>query len=272
MKLSIITINLNNKDALQKTIDSVIFQTFTDYEFIIIDGGSKDGSVDIIKNYADRVTYWVSEQDKGIYNAMNKGIKQAKGEYCYFLNSGDLLSEKDSLLKIFEDDPHESFICGDFITDHKGIAKNESPYRERDWNYALYDIYTGDLCHQAFFIKTAMFAKYGAYDESLKITADWKLFLLAIGINKESVLYKEIYIVIYNMEGLSSAIGGQIIKKERKLICKQYLSNYIINKFDRLHFLENNAYIIDCVHSKKWFYYTFHAFRKIMRNIGLLKM
>jgi len=84
MKLSIITVNLNNAAGLQKTIESVITQTFTDYEYIIIDGGSTDGSVDVIKQHADKITYWVSEPDKGIYNAMNKGILQAKGEYCLF--------------------------------------------------------------------------------------------------------------------------------------------------------------------------------------------
>ncbi|MDR2910496.1 MAG: glycosyltransferase [Bacteroidales bacterium] len=91
MKLSIITINLNNVAGLQKTIESVVKQTFTDYEYIVIDGGSTDGSADIIKQHANKITYWVSEPDKGIYNAMNKGIRVAKGEYCLFLNSGDWL-------------------------------------------------------------------------------------------------------------------------------------------------------------------------------------
>ena len=89
MKLSVITINFNNRDGLRKTIESVVNQTYNDFEYIIIDGGSTDGSVDVIKEYADRIDYWVSEPDKGIYNAMNKGIDVAKGEYCIFMNSGD---------------------------------------------------------------------------------------------------------------------------------------------------------------------------------------
>lgn len=94
MKLSIITVNRNNTEGLRKTIESVVSQTYTDFEYIIIDGASTDGSVDIIKEYADRITYWVSEPDNGIYNAMNKGILKAKGEYLQFLNSGDWLVDE----------------------------------------------------------------------------------------------------------------------------------------------------------------------------------
>ena len=97
MKLSIITVNLNNRDGLQKTIDSVICQTFRDFEWIVIDGGSTDGSKELIEQYADHFAYWVSEPDKGIYNAMNKGIKVAKGEYLQFLNSGDSLWNETTL-------------------------------------------------------------------------------------------------------------------------------------------------------------------------------
>ena len=87
MKLSIITVNRNNKDGLEKTIRSVIRQTSHDYEYIIIDGASTDGSPEIIRNYEENITYWISEPDTGIYNAMNKGIRKAQGDYCLFLNS-----------------------------------------------------------------------------------------------------------------------------------------------------------------------------------------
>ena len=97
MKLSIITINYNNKEGLLKTILSVVNQNHHDYEYIIIDGGSNDGSVDIYKDYADKNDYWVSEKDKGIYNAMNKGIDVAKGEYCIFMNSGDTFYDSNTL-------------------------------------------------------------------------------------------------------------------------------------------------------------------------------
>ena len=97
MKLSIITVNLNNRDGLKKTIDSVISQTFKDFEWIVIDGGSTDGSRELIEQYVNHFAYWVSEPDKGVYNAMNKGVKKAKGEYLQFLNSGDWLRDENTV-------------------------------------------------------------------------------------------------------------------------------------------------------------------------------
>ena len=96
----IITINYNDAAGLKKTIDSVINQTYTEFEYIIIDGGSSDSSLQIIKENANQINYWVSETDKGIYNAMNKGIEAAKGEYLLFLNSGDYLLDSLVLKKV----------------------------------------------------------------------------------------------------------------------------------------------------------------------------
>ena len=92
--LSIITVNYNNAPGLQKTIDTVFAQTFKNFEYIIIDGGSTDGSLAIIESIKDKTAYWVSEQDKRIYNGMNKGIIQAKGAYLFFLNSGDCFASE----------------------------------------------------------------------------------------------------------------------------------------------------------------------------------
>src|ERR1035437_595442 len=100
-KLSIITVNLSNATGLRKTIESVISQTFTDYEYLIIDGGSTDGSLDIIKEFADRMSYWVSEPDGGIYNAMNKGIAWATGDWIIFMNSGDVFRNIEVLENVF---------------------------------------------------------------------------------------------------------------------------------------------------------------------------
>jgi glycosyltransferase involved in cell wall biosynthesis len=100
MKLSIITINYNNAEGLKRTIESVTGQTFRDFEYIVIDGGSTDGSTDVINEYADHISYWVSELDKGIYNAMNKGVAAAHGEYCNFLNSGDIYYNNEILANV----------------------------------------------------------------------------------------------------------------------------------------------------------------------------
>ena len=115
MKLSIITVNLNNKDGLQKTIDSVISQTFKDCEWIVIDGGSTDGSKELIEKYSDHISYWVSEPDNGIYNAMNKGIKASKCEYLLFLKSGDIINESRTLEDGFNLYPEDDIVTGQVI-------------------------------------------------------------------------------------------------------------------------------------------------------------
>ena len=109
--LSIITINLNNREGLRKTIESVVNQTFQDFEFIVIDGASTDGSVEVIQDYP-RINYWISEPDTGIYNAMNKGIAKATGEYCLFLNSGDTLFQINTLTGILQSNPKGDIIFG----------------------------------------------------------------------------------------------------------------------------------------------------------------
>ena len=101
MKLSIITVNFNDAEGLERTIKSVVSQTFCDYEFIIIDGGSTDGSIEVINKYESYIDYWASEPDGGIYPGMNKGLRQAKGEYLNFMNGGDCYHSPDVLQNIF---------------------------------------------------------------------------------------------------------------------------------------------------------------------------
>ena len=112
MKFSIITVNYNNKEGLRNTIESVIHQTYRDFEYIVIDGGSTDGSVDILKKYDQQINYWVSEKDSGIYNAMNKGISKAHGEYLNFMNSGDCFYALDNLERVAKYQYETDFIVG----------------------------------------------------------------------------------------------------------------------------------------------------------------
>ena len=102
-KISIITVSFNAVKVIEETIVSVINQTYTNVEYIIIDGGSTDGTVDIIKEYADKISYWVSESDKGIYDAMNKGGIKALGDFLYFLNAGDSFYNKSSLMSVVKE-------------------------------------------------------------------------------------------------------------------------------------------------------------------------
>lgn len=177
MMIDIITINLNNKEGLKRTIESVINQTYFDkVNFIIIDGGSTDGSVDIIKEYRDKLYYWISEKDDGIYNAMNKGIKVSLNDYCLFLNSGDYLKENNALERVFP------YLNGDYDLVYgnewklKDRYKNNSPY-EAKYPDKLDESFfrRTSLPHQSTFIKTELLKKH-KYDEGYKVISDWKFF------------------------------------------------------------------------------------------------
>lgn len=237
MKLSIITINRNNAEGLRKTIESVVSQTFTDFEYIIIDGASTDGSVDIIKEYADRITYWVSEPDTGIYNAMNKGILKANGEYLQFLNSGDWLCTKFVLSQVLENDYSEDMLIGNkycadttkripwHITIHHGNKKDNLVYGM--------DLIFDSLPHQASFIKKNLFIKYGLYDESLQLVSDWKFTIdTIINHNITTRLFRDIYVCEFNAEGKSMNSSG-LLSKEINSVLKSYFPQKVLDDYTR---------------------------------------
>lgn len=192
--ISVITINYNNDDGLRKTIDSVVNQKYDDYEYIIIDGGSTDDSVEIIKDYADRIAYWVSEPDKGIYNAMNKGIDVANGDYCIFMNSGDIFCETNTIERVVALGLNADIICGNTIMPHR----QEPP---KDITFS--SLYSGSICHQCAFIRTELMKKY-KYDEKYKIVSDRKFFVQALILDNCSYKTVDVDIVEYDINGFSA--------------------------------------------------------------------
>lgn len=208
--LSIITINYNEKDNLRATLDSVFKQDFKDFEFVVVDGGSIDGSRALLENCAPKIDYWVSEPDNGIYHAMNKGIKAARGEYLLFLNGGDEFLHSSSLKEAWER----------IGTDRQDIIyfdiKYEMSYGRCRINTfpvhpTLAFLYTGYLPHQATFIKRALFAdnKVGLYDETHPIASDWKFFVLAIFKHQATYQYIPYTLSFFRYGGKSTAINKQ---------------------------------------------------------------
>ncbi|GBU08601.1 glycosyl transferase [Bacteroidales bacterium] len=210
MRLSIITVNLNNVLGLQKTIESVFCQTFNDLEYIIIDGGSTDGSFDIIAQHSEKLAYWISEADSGIYNAMNKGILQAKGEYCLFLNSGDWLTEKNILSSVFSEIYTEDFIYGNI--NYIGVDCKTLIEYPKKWNFRLFLDKT--LPHPATFIKRAIFSQVGLYNENHKIISDWEFFVTAIILHKKIYRYIPLCITNFPVDGISSN-SADLMSKEK---------------------------------------------------------
>lgn len=204
MKLSIITVNLNNLEGLKKTYESVVCQTFTDYEWIVIDGGSTDGSREFIEQHQDKFAYWCSEPDKGIYNAMNKGIVRAKGEYLNFMNSGDCFACEETLGGVFFKDRTADILYGFVMMGH--LNGRFHWYRTLKNQFYWYDLFYDSLPHQAAFIKRSMFAKAGMYDEQLRIISDWKWFITAILYNQASYEFIPYKVAIMQEGGISQTV------------------------------------------------------------------
>lgn len=239
MKLSIITINRNNAAGLEKTMQSVATQTIKDFEYIVVDGASTDGSVEVIKKLESEFTHlkWVSEPDSGIYNAMNKGMRMASGEYFQILNSADCLASEDvieRMLSALENTGYPSILYGNMIKCFPDGRKL------LDRSFAGHDItmlgmYKGTLNHSPAYIRRDMFEKYGYYDESLKIVSDWKWYLQAIILGEEKPQYADLNITLFDMTGISET-NKELDKAERKQVLEQMFPKAILADYERFSF------------------------------------
>ena len=218
--LSIITINYNNAQGLRKTMQSVFDLNFDDYEYIIIDGGSTDESVSVIQEFlaqqkcAAKISYWVSESDKGIYNAMNKGIAHASGKLLNFMNSGDFFL-KDSLqnLRLYEA-KYPNYILYGVINKTIGDVFSEC------YCYSHTRLSETNIHHQGMFIPLSIFKRLGGYDEHFKILADYDFNLRCFN-NGERFAYLNSIIAVCDAEGLSHT-GVETCRKERNILSSKY--------------------------------------------------
>ena len=249
IQASIITVNLNNATGLQKTIDSVINQTYTGYEFLIIDGDSSDESLSIIKQYKDRITYWVSEPDRGIYHAMNKGIEIAKGRYCLFLNSGDWLVDDDVLEKCFRIEETADLLVGNCQVSKDGqIFFTAKPTKA----LTLQSFYGATIPHQSTFIRRNLFDKLGLYRETYKIHGDYEFWIRSIIIHHCSLACLDLVVSDYNMEGLSTRPSfAEQSKAEIRQILQQYFPERVLSDYETWRGKEAEIQFWQWVKSKK---------------------
>ena len=227
MKYSIITVNYNNKDGLEITIKSVLSQTFKDFEYIIIDGGSTDGSVEVIKKYATQIDYWVSEPDKGIYNAMNKGIKKATGDYLNFMNSGDTYHSTSVLETITGLHSDDDIIIGGYYDSTRGIAHVIPPQ-----DVTLLTLLKFTINHQATFLKRKLFDKR-LYDENYIIMADAKFNFQSIILDNCSVKITESIISDYDTNGISS--NYDLYKAERAKFLNELFPSRVLQDYAMMY-------------------------------------
>ena len=221
MKLSIITVNYNDVEGLERTIQSVISQTFHDYEFIIIDGGSTDGSVDVIKKYERHIDYWVSEPDGGIYPGMNKGLCQARGEYVNFMNGGDCYHAPDVLEKIFSMDTDADIITGAHAENGlRNVGKG---------GVTMLDLYKWAIDHQASFVRRDVALRH-PYDERYRIVSDWKFFIEALIFDNCSFCYTDTIVVDVDMKGISNN-NFELDRQEREAVLNELLPERVLKDY-----------------------------------------
>ena len=263
MKLSIITINYNNAEGLRKTLASVASQTYPNIEHIIVDGASTDGSVDVIKEYENQLNIthstihllWSSKPDNGIYNAMNRGIRKATGEYVQILNSGDLLAAPDVTEKmvaalngaLINGDASPScfqnripIFYGNMLKSYDGktiISRDTCGGKMYTPESFLY-FYKGTLNHDCAYIRRDLFEKYGLYNEQMKICSDWEWYVRAIVLGGEKTVYTNIDVTIFDMNGVSESYGknAELIKKERREYLESILPASVLCDYDNYAF------------------------------------
>ena len=266
MKYSIITVNYNNKEGLRKTIESVIHQTYCDFEYIVIDGGSTDGSADVLREYDKEITYWVSEPDKGIYNAMNKGIRKATGEYLNFMNSGDCFYDYEVLKSVTKHQLSQDIIVGrDF---HYNAKTGQGFATILPQRISMLTFYVQTLPHQSTFFRKKLFDNY-LYDESYKIVSDLKFYIQKLCVEDCSVLLIDDIICRREPDGVSKKYNGRRIA-EHKAVIQQYLPAGAIKDYQSLTLLDKTSLyhlikLIENKKSRKWLTYAIKVIFRILK-------
>lgn len=224
-RFSIITINLNNREGLRKTILSVLEQECRDFEYIVIDGASTDGSIDVIRKYKRSITSWISEKDSGIYNAMNKGLARAGGEYIYFLNSGDFFYSPHVLSEIHGMGTVFDILCGRVMTTDGSIQKPSPLWGNQESFYFIIK----NFCHQAAFMRTQLCKKH-PFDETYKICADRKMLLSLLF--EEDATFRPInnLIAYFDLSGISTTSDKVILAEDARSL-REALPTVILNDY-----------------------------------------
>lgn len=223
MKFSVITVNYNDAKGLEKTLKSISSQTF-DFELVVIDGGSTDNSKEIITQYQDKISYWVSEKDSGVYNAMNKGIKVSKGEFVIFMNAGDVFYDANVL-------KNADSLINDKYDIYYGNNIKRSPNSERlkvypeKLNFSFF--YSSCINHQSTFIRRKLFEDYFYYNESYKIASDWEFFVYTICYQNVPYKYLNQTIAIYDFTGISSnPKSSELLQSEKLQTIKKFFPTF----------------------------------------------
>lgn len=245
MKISIITVCLNAKDTIEDTFLSVFNQTHEKLELIVIDGGSIDGTLEIIDKYKEKIAHFVSEPDKGIYDAMNKGIKAASGDFITFLNANDTFYDNlvlEKVAQVLAKNTEAEILFGNVECVSKNTQSSEIlTFEDIKTDFSLI---SKNLCHQSVFYHKNLFKKFGSYSLQYKICSDWDFNIKCLVKNRVQALYVNTTIAKFQLGGISSDENSiSNCNKERKSIIKKYYpKTMFFNSFK--NFLKNNIPVL----------------------------
>lgn len=218
-KLTVITVVYNNVRDIERTISSVVSQTYPHLEYLVIDGGSTDGTLEVIKRYADHITWWISEKDHGIYDAMNKGLNAATGDYVLFMNSGDEIYATDTVATVFSTAPDADIYYGETELFNEqweslGLRRHAIP-EQFNWRSFRYGM---NVSHQAIYIRRAI---TGLYDTRYQLSADIDWVIRAAKHAKKIVNTKCI-VAKYLVGGLSKKRHWKSLWERFRILSRHY--------------------------------------------------
>lgn len=231
MKISIITVCKNENTRIRETIESILAQTYENVELIVVDGGSDDGTKQYLESMRDKFSFFVSENDNGIYSAQNKGLSKATGDYALFLNGGDSLCDRNVLKKIFGNGQSADLISGNMIT----VREEKTKECISPESVSVAFLLSNTVWHPVTFIRTDLFRKLGNYDESFKLVADYDFFLRAI-MKKASYLHLNYFVSNFYENGASAQQSNiEKIRSEREKSLRKNLGfvPYLFIRFFR---------------------------------------
>lgn len=221
IKISVITVVFNNKKTLEETIKSVLSQGYENIEYIIVDGKSTDGTLDIIKKYKGNITKYVSEKDEGIYDAMNKGVDMATGDLVYFLNSDDIFYDShvvEKVAKEFSKNKECDYLYGGVVCRNIFNSGQDSIFLKEISEHSMK--MGQNIPHQSLFVRRGVFDEIGLFNSNIKVNADYDFDCRLVKANKKGLFVKHL-ITYYSQQGYSSK-GGWNLYKEKISVIKNH--------------------------------------------------
>jgi len=249
LKITIITVCKNSEHFLAETIESVINQTYQNIQYIVIDGNSTDGTLDIIKQYSSNIDIWFSEADFGMYYAINKGLKLATGDYILILNSDDVLATSDTIKNVVDLISIEKldYYHGNMIKLKDGKNKGVKLFPVT-FKQLLFSTHCTFAPHPCFFISTKLNKELGSYDQQYKYASDYDYILRALSTGSKGK-YIDLYIAKFRIHDNSISASGKIDTERKKILAQHgyYQKPYLIRV---------------CYYYTLWIYYKIKNFRQ----------